>query len=504
MSFDGWSRIRAWTPGWNRRVGLISLILFAVIGFGYYAMQRDFLGRIALELQDVEDLELPQAGERVLVLAPHPDDEVIGTGGLIQLALANGADVRVVFLTMGDINIPSFLTYTGRPKLTPRQIIGMGEIRRQEAIAALRVLGLPADHVLFLGYPDGGTLRIWESHWSTSAGHWRRWIRSSQIPYQRVLSPHASHAGVNVLHDLKQVIVDVDPTVIFSSHLDDTNPDHQALWLFTRAALFDLGPPYDKIPLWCYLVHYGTWTHPKRRPEQHLLPPIALMNKETTWAKLFLDEEQIRTKSEALSQHASQLSLRASYLHSFMGRNELFAQISPLRLSKPLFQWEGIELAFLLGSPKSSLMKRFAPGLFLDEFEIRQEQEDVILSMETQRPLGASQTLVLRVFPHQLGAAFDEDPKWVITLDRRGISSVRDMRQDRAWNISCKRENDRFLIRMGLDGLGQPDMLFLAASMNVHGVTVDRTGWRLVDLRLNHEGDMQVDPLVTAEGDGLG
>nr|MBP6330775.1 PIG-L family deacetylase [Dokdonella sp.] len=42
--------------------------------------------------------------DRVLVLAPHPDDEVLATGGLIQQALAAGAALRVIVATDGDNN----------------------------------------------------------------------------------------------------------------------------------------------------------------------------------------------------------------------------------------------------------------------------------------------------------------------------------------------------------------------------------------------------------------
>ena len=40
-------------------------------------------------------------GERLLVLAPHPDDEVIGCGGLVALHLRDERKVRVVVATDG-------------------------------------------------------------------------------------------------------------------------------------------------------------------------------------------------------------------------------------------------------------------------------------------------------------------------------------------------------------------------------------------------------------------
>src|SRR5947208_10863391 len=48
-------------------------------------------------------------GERLLILAPHPDDEVIGCGGLLALHLREGRQVRVVIVTdgaeAGDITV---------------------------------------------------------------------------------------------------------------------------------------------------------------------------------------------------------------------------------------------------------------------------------------------------------------------------------------------------------------------------------------------------------------
>ncbi|MCB1569830.1 MAG: PIG-L family deacetylase, partial [Xanthomonadales bacterium] len=50
---------------------------------------------LRLELRD---------SDRLLVVVPHPDDETLATGGLIQRALLAGAALRVVFATDGDNN----------------------------------------------------------------------------------------------------------------------------------------------------------------------------------------------------------------------------------------------------------------------------------------------------------------------------------------------------------------------------------------------------------------
>ena len=41
---------------------------------------------------------------RVMVIAPHPDDETLATGGLLQEAVAAASAVRVVYITDGDNN----------------------------------------------------------------------------------------------------------------------------------------------------------------------------------------------------------------------------------------------------------------------------------------------------------------------------------------------------------------------------------------------------------------
>ena len=70
-------------------------------------------------------------GERLLVLAPHPDDEVIGCGGLLALHLRDGRQVRAVIVTDGAE-------------------AGNAEIREDESQRALSILGaVPVDFFRF-------------------------------------------------------------------------------------------------------------------------------------------------------------------------------------------------------------------------------------------------------------------------------------------------------------------------------------------------------------------
>jgi LmbE family N-acetylglucosaminyl deacetylase len=67
--------------------------------------------------------------KRILVLSPHPDDEAIGCGGTLRWHVEQGDDVRVIFLTSGELGV------RGKdPADTAR-------IRESEAAAAVKVLG---------------------------------------------------------------------------------------------------------------------------------------------------------------------------------------------------------------------------------------------------------------------------------------------------------------------------------------------------------------------------
>jgi LmbE family N-acetylglucosaminyl deacetylase len=81
----------------------------------------------------------------MLILAPHPDDETLGCGGLIATASARGLRPRVAYLTDGAASHP------GSRAWPPRRLAAE---RRHEALEALRVLGVPRTDVLFLGWPD--------------------------------------------------------------------------------------------------------------------------------------------------------------------------------------------------------------------------------------------------------------------------------------------------------------------------------------------------------------
>ncbi|MEH2410397.1 PIG-L deacetylase family protein [Nostoc sp.] len=82
-----------------------------------------------------------------LIFAPHQDDEVLGCGGIIALKREQGVPVKVVFVTDGGASHADY------SKITREEII---QIRRQEALTALNILGVNSTDIHFLDKHDGG------------------------------------------------------------------------------------------------------------------------------------------------------------------------------------------------------------------------------------------------------------------------------------------------------------------------------------------------------------
>ncbi|USI74896.1 PIG-L deacetylase family protein [Sphingomonas morindae] len=100
-------------------------------------------GRVLRRARPLSAAEAARAGGW-LILAPHPDDETLGAGGLIAALSDAGARVAAAFLTDGAAS------HVGAPGWSPARIAAA---RAGEAGAALRVLGL-AVPPLWLGWRD--------------------------------------------------------------------------------------------------------------------------------------------------------------------------------------------------------------------------------------------------------------------------------------------------------------------------------------------------------------
>src|SRR5882724_3748531 len=90
--------------------------------------------------------------ERILIVAPHVDDEAISAGGYAMDAIANGAEVYVVYLTAGDCSRVAARLLNRRIAPTPASYLNVGHARIAEARQAMELIGVPANHYFVLGY----------------------------------------------------------------------------------------------------------------------------------------------------------------------------------------------------------------------------------------------------------------------------------------------------------------------------------------------------------------
>lgn len=317
--------LRSW-----RRVPLILLLLAAVM----FLARSVAWPQKAISAADLAPLSLDGV-QRILIMAPHCDDETLGPGGLIQSALRAGIQVRVVIATNGDGYL--FATAEEFRKLYPtaRDYIRMGEVRQQESLAALAVLGLAPGNVFFLSYPDRGTPSLWEKNWSEATPYKSPYSGASRSPYKRTYNPNSVYAGEDYLADLISIFDAYRPDLVVYPHPGDVHPDHWGLSVFTRLALTEVShSDADYRPRQItYLVHRPDYPIPRRlEPNAALTPPPALYDTYPDWLRWDLTRAQEATKQQAVQAYKSQLPLLRGLMESFVRTNELFAPVVSLNL----------------------------------------------------------------------------------------------------------------------------------------------------------------------------
>lgn len=383
-----------WKRRWPRGRWLIAPAFLIALGGAVVGM-RVFLQPLIGMAKGV--LILPP-GERILILAPHPDDEVLGCGGLVQAALAQGEEVWIAWMTCGDGPWLGAEEMAKKLRLRSQDYLNLGRRRQEEARAAARVLGVPEDHLFFLGYPDQGLATLWQTSWE-------RPFRSphtgvAAVPYG---NNHRPYTGQQVLADLLDLLHTLQPTRVFTAHPNDAHPDHWATAAFLLSAreawALTQESPFPEV--YAYLVHRWEWPRPKGyHPDLALEPPATLAGEGHRWLILPLAESQLPAKARALAAHRSQIQVAKAYLHSFVRSNELFEQWAypPYGSSSHLWQ-EGESL-----SPEASTdapTMKFWPGAEVNAIEIRADGPWWFLRLSLRGH--ALSRLTYRLFLHGLG-----------------------------------------------------------------------------------------------------
>ena len=314
------------------RVALLTLALpLAGAGlFCFFTAYKIYASNQAEKHLDPAPTPLP--GQRLLVFAPHPDDETLGAAGLMRQARLQGDDVRVVILTNGDGFRISAAQEFHELAVSPKDFVRYGYLRQTEARTALSVLGIPAASVHFLGYPDRGLMPMWINHWAAASPTASAYTLADHSPYSDAATPNAPYCGAALLTDIKQQMIAEQPTDIYVTHPSDDHPDHAAASIFVRTAFEQLqasGLPWARTAhLHYYLVHRGDWPTPQGLHENAaLLPPGPMMSLDTHWTALPLTLRDTQKKYTAIKRYKSQVEMSSRFLYSFARQNELFGTL---------------------------------------------------------------------------------------------------------------------------------------------------------------------------------
>lgn len=135
---------------------------------------------------------------RNLVIAAHPDDDVIGCGAMLAAAFRRRDDVRIVYVTDGSASHP------GSRHWSPQRLAAL---RESEAAEAIERLGGVPSILRFLRVTDG------------------------------TVSVLARSEREHVVAEIRSLIVEWKPSVVFSHWRRDPHPDHRAVSGIVRDAV---------------------------------------------------------------------------------------------------------------------------------------------------------------------------------------------------------------------------------------------------------------------------
>lgn len=155
--------------------------------------------------------QLVPPGARLVVVAPHPDDEILACGGLLQLLAGRLPPPLFIAVTDGDASHP------GSSAWPPERLRAT---RPRETLAALACLGIVAPAMLRLGIPDGG-------------------VRAAEAGLARRLAETLAPGDV-----------------VVTTWRYDGHPDHEACARACIAAAAQCGARTLEVPIWGW--HWST------------------------------------------------------------------------------------------------------------------------------------------------------------------------------------------------------------------------------------------------------
>jgi LmbE family N-acetylglucosaminyl deacetylase len=423
--------------------------------------------------------------DRIMIFAPHPDDESIGCGGIIQQAVAMKLPVRIVWLTYGDNNEWSFLLYRKHIVVMPEAVRLMGEVRHNEAVAAAKILGVNSQQLDFLGYPDFGTLTIWYRHWADRPPFEGMLTKVTKVPYADAYRPGAPYKGEEILHDLESNLRRFKPTKVFVSHPSDRNVDHQAMYLFTRVALWNLESRIHP-EVYPYLVHFAHWPLPRGlQTARSILPPASLGNETLiNWGIVPLSEQQIHVKETALRAHRSQVESSGKYLLSFVRANELFGDFPPVVV--PTVPAENqLPAGRLQRSPQLQEQlteQEQASFVGIEQVHTWREADNLVVAVRLSRPLAGAVSASIFAFGYRDNWPFEQMPKLRVNIGELHHDVLDQTRKLPADTVHFQRHDRELTLRIPLKAMNDPQRVLTCVHTYLGEDPLDWAEWRILEI----------------------
>jgi len=410
--------------------------------------------------------------ERVIVFAPHPDDEIIGCAGLISSVIEKNGEIWIVYLTNGDHNQITFKVYEKKPILTPSDYIKLGEKRRNESTNATSILKVNKNNLIFLGYPDFGTLKIWKEFWGNTKPFRSFLTRANSVPYQENYSFGKPYKGESIVSDIEKIVKEINPTKIFITPPIDLNVDHRALFNFVNLALLNIYSDSTFPEIYCYLVHFKNWPQPiKYNPEIELLPPDSLKNL-FEWYILEIGKEQTEKKYTCLNCFNSQIILKKSWFYSFVRTNELF-----YRLFYDVIK-NNTEIKFESEKEEFENNKKQSIPFSI---VMQKNKDEILFILLHRKKLVEKVDYIFYLYPWKKNINFGIMPKIKLKVStERGI--LIDKTLSKKYRIQLNKELDGLNFKIDTKELGNPDYLFFSSEISINDMIHDFIPWRIIKI----------------------
>lgn len=253
------------------------------------------------------------AATRAIVISPHPDDGVLGAGGLIQRIVQSHGSVDVVEMTSGDAFPKGIRAVRHADAITPEAYRWYGTVREREVVHAMKQLGVARSRVRLLGFPDEGLCQLADDR-GADAVFASPYTRRDSPPAPEQLFADAKYRGADARKELEDLLVAFRPNVLVIPDAHDEHPDHCATHLLVHAAIDaavrrGIRPP----TVLHYLIHYRTWP-----ADQTRFPPLV------RFQTLRLSDKERAGKRQAVHAYRTQLTVMPEFIAGFDAREERF------------------------------------------------------------------------------------------------------------------------------------------------------------------------------------